>query len=168
MSVYLLTFHAYGPRNPAGEPRFVLRNDAPSAPGPRNRLPLADRYRQTVEQREVAFDADHQRKLIDIVMDFQRRGEYRAFGVAADDANVHALVAWTAARDAVDMRAAIKAALERGLNREFGRGAWLGEGGGARRVRNRTQFDYLLDTYLPKHCGLVWTAGQGFVREAAA
>lgn len=163
MPVSLMEFHAAGPMSADGEPRFVLRNRE-SRP---SRLPLAERYRQAIEEREVAFNADHQRRLLDIVVDRQTLDGYRCFGVAVDDQKLLVLVAWTTGRDTVDLRAAIKSALARGMNREFGRQVWLGEGGGAKRVRNRTQFDYLVNTQLPSRGGLVWTAARGFTTALA-
>ncbi|MEM8865980.1 MAG: hypothetical protein AAGF31_10600 [Planctomycetota bacterium] len=170
MSVYQFTYHAFGSLTPEGEQhRFVLRNQPPA----KRQLPLAERYRLAIEERETFFNTDHQRKLIDIVMDFQAKESYRCFGVAADDTRVQAVVAWTTGVSSVDMRSAIWAALGRGMNREFGRQPWLCDvairrDGDAKRIRNRTQFDYVLDCYLPEQAcqqqtGMVWTARQGFV-----
>ncbi|MEM6329672.1 MAG: hypothetical protein AAF790_05425 [Planctomycetota bacterium] len=158
MPVYLLSFEAYGHASDEAEaPRFVLRNDWP----PRDRVPLAERYRQAIEDHRVEFDADHRRKLIDLVMDAQPRHAYRCFGVGAGPTRLHAVLAWDDRRDAVTLRSAIRSAVGRGMNREFGRQPWLGEGGATKRVRNRTQFGYLLDTYLPKQTSERWTAGAG-------
>ncbi len=162
MPVSLLSFHTIGPRTADGEPRLVLRRQRRST----SRLPLAERYQQAIEHQDVQLDADHQRKLVDIVMDCQQRHDYRCFAVAADENQVLALVAWDDERAAVDIRAAIKASLSRGMNQEFGRQTWLGDGGGHKRVRNRTQFDYLSETYLPQRAALVWTCRRGFVAPA--
>ncbi|MEM9186462.1 MAG: hypothetical protein AAGB00_08215 [Planctomycetota bacterium] len=174
MPVSLLSFAAAGP--PAGDEtaRFVLRNDPPR----QARLPLAERYRRALERRDVVFSSDHGRCLIDTVVDRQARDAYRCFGVAADQKRLLALVAWDDRRSPVDVRAAIRSAVTRAMNREFGRQAWIGEdnptdgldrdgqGSGAKRVRNRTQFDYLVDRYLPAQTGQVWTVTRGFVNHA--
>ena len=168
MSVYLITFHAFGPRNESGEPRFVLRDAKERPATPRQRLPLAERYARAIADREVNFDADHQRLLVDTLIDTEARLGYRCLGAAADAWDVHAVVAWTTRQSAIDLRSAIKSSLGQRLDREFGRQAWFGPGGGAKRVRNRTQFDYLLQTFLPKRGGLVWTAYRGFADRLAA
>lgn len=160
MPVYLFTSYAEGPRSADGQPRFVLRNE-PTPPRRGRRLPLAESYRQAIDAQEVLFDGDHQRRLMDTVMDEQHRERFRCFGVAADETRLHMLVAWDDGRSAADVQASIRGALVRGLNREFGRRAWLAPEGNAKRVRNRTQFDYLLENYLPHTGQLSWTATTG-------
>ena len=168
MSVYLFTFASDGcpalPATAANRPRNKVRGIRGfQHSGER----MTARYGDDMQDASAGFDSNHQRKLIDIIIDTQARRTFRCFGVATDATQLHALIAWVNGRDPAVLRAAVESSLVRGMNREFGRRTWFSEVAGQKRVRNRTHFDYLVESFLPKHAGLVWTASGGFLRSAS-
>jgi len=172
MSVYLFTYHAHGPDAQDSHSHSLMTPDRPQGYAYRGcgietaSSRLAKRYRNHMRSAEVTFDPDHQRKLIDLIIDSQPKQTFRCLGIATDATHLHALVAWVNGREPAALRAAIRSPVTRGMNQEFGRQQWLSEGD-QKRVRNRTHFDYLVESFLPKHSGLVWTAYGGFVRSVA-
>ncbi|MEM1305789.1 MAG: hypothetical protein AAGG46_12885, partial [Planctomycetota bacterium] len=131
MPVYLFTYqayghadgHAYGSRKPARDRARFGRGEKVL---PAN-VSLATWRRQQWQQQDVRFTGDHQRRLIDVVIDTQHRQAFRCFGVAAGGTSLHVLVAWDDDRQPSAMRGRIKSALTRGMNKEFGRRPWLAD-----------------------------------------
>lgn len=109
-----------------------------------------------------AFDSDHQRRLIDVAIDSQASLCVRFLGFAAGRNRVDVLVAWDDHRDASLLQTRLKDSLAFGLCSEFGRRGWFAEADKCKRVRNRTQYEYLRDHYLPKQIGTTWSTSSGF------
>ena len=147
MPVHFYTFHAHG--------SFT------SEPSPQRELFQRDRFGGLCQQRPaqptVRFTADHQRKLVDTVIDSQGVAGYRCFGVVAQRQRMHLLVAWEGKSAPETIRSQIKGAVTTAMNAEFGPRAWLSQIGRDKRVRNRTHFEYLITSFFPKQRGLMWT-----------
>jgi hypothetical protein len=50
------------------------------------------------------------------------------------------------------------------LNQRIERKCWLSKGSDRKQVKDRSHFDTLLGTYLPRHQGLFWCDATGFRR----
>jgi hypothetical protein len=199
MPVYLFSHRAHSCWMPDGDessPPHSLRASSTGATALPSPLFLQREHRrdshhqsgriheELLGNRSLCFNDDHQRKLIDLVVDSQATLGFRCFGVSIDHSHLQTLVAWDDRRDPLRLATAIRESLNRGMQYEFGLSTWLagqgelaeqgelaGQGelaaeGEQKRVRNRTQFDYLVETYFPKQAGIVWTRCNGFYRMA--
>ncbi|MEM7575960.1 MAG: transposase [Planctomycetota bacterium] len=152
MPVHLFTFHAHGswmPDRPEGfvqRKRGVLPTDSDMA--------LAYRSRQT--KPDATFTLETREAMITVLRDSAVPQNFELHAIATDPSHIHALIAWHDDRTAVRMRQKLKESLTRSLNQRFDRRTWFGRGGHDRRVRDRTHFDHLRNTYLPGHAGPNW------------
>jgi len=111
---------------------------------------------------ETEFDEAQQLTIIDelrVAAGFQA---YRVHYVATEPTHIHVLVSWK--DEAVfftKFRAGIRQSVTRRLTREFGQRHWLSEGGSRRKVFTQEHFDYLVQTYLPRHGGWKWSENRG-------
>ncbi|MEM6329673.1 MAG: hypothetical protein AAF790_05430 [Planctomycetota bacterium] len=124
---------------------------------------MATCYKRNQRESTVTFCRAHQQTLVRVLLESQSKQGFDCLGIATDPTHVHTVVAWRDERRARRLRVAIKSSLSRGMNTAFSRRSWLSEGGSCKRLRDQRHLDYLLEHYLPKHSGLVWIAGRGFL-----
>jgi hypothetical protein len=159
MPCYLFTYHAHGSWMPDHPRGYVRRHEGILAPD----KSMAVKYRANMAADAVSFDAEVQRLLIDEVLiasDFQK---FRCHYIAMEPTHLHLLVSWTIARDWKTVRAKVRESLTRRLNRELGSQDWFSKSPSRKQVKERKHFDYLVSTYLPRHSGLKWSEGVGFI-----
>jgi hypothetical protein len=157
MPCYLFTWHAYGtwmPDRPQGyvkRGRGILPSDAAEAA----------RYRARQKEPKAAFDATVQRLMIDEAIIAADKRRFRLHGVATDSTHVHALVSWADERPFEELKRGLRESLSRRLNATVRR-RWLIHNGSRKNVKDYGHFNYLMDEYLPKHCGWKWREALGY------
>jgi hypothetical protein len=157
MAVYHFTLHAYRSWN-ADNPRGFVKHDQGI------QLPdsaRADFYNSQALQEAVLFATEHQHVMARIVADACMRRKWRLHGMAFEATHVHILVSWRIFTDWKAVRAKLKNLMSLELGRHFdlpGR-SWIAREGSRKQVRDRKHFDYLMNTYFPRHRGLVWREG---------
>jgi hypothetical protein len=122
---------------------------------------MAANYRAKMAEDAVSFDAEVQRHLIEEAIVASGYQQFRCHFLATESTHLHALVSWKMARTWEVIRAKLRESLTRRLNREIERRDWFSKSPSRKRVRDRKHFDYLMQTYLPKHSGLKWCEGRG-------
>lgn len=105
---------------------------------------------------------DYQRRLIDLAFDCQRPEQITCHAAVADDSSLSLLLTWADGRSAERVACAASRRINCGLDAVFGGAVRLEAVTSSRRVRNRTQFEYLRDSHLPGLPGLGWNARSGF------
>ncbi len=160
MPCYLFTYHAYGSWLPDREQGYVERS--------KGILPqdhaLAVEYRNRMVEVEKTFDGELQRAIIAILLASQEKQKFESYYIATEPSHLHLLMGWRDSRRTMEMRSRLKGSLTRSLNEQFGRRRWLSEGGSRRQVDDEQHFDYLINVYLPKHCGWKWCRDRGYFR----
>ncbi len=157
MSVYLFTYHAYRswrPDNPRG---FVKTGGGVQPPNP----DLARAYDAAAKQPPVRFDRRHQEILTWIAHDACYRRSWRLHFVATEPTHVHYLVSWPDDQMWQDVSKRLKNLASLTLGRKAGPPGrkWFVRHGSRKRVRDRGHFDYLVNSYLPRHRGRCWREG---------
>jgi hypothetical protein len=92
--------------------------------------------------------------------------DYRLHGAGTEPTHLHALMSWQ--DDALDfrkVRGRIKNLLSLHLSRRVGVTGrpWFSGGSSRRRVEDQKHFDHLMKVYLPRHRGVGWYEGRGWV-----
>jgi REP element-mobilizing transposase RayT len=157
MPCYLFTFHAYRSWN-ADHPRgFVLEAGTIEPPNANQ----ARFYNNQAKQPRVTFGPFHQRVMIWITYDACVRRNWRLHAVATESTHIHILASWRSDEPWREISRRLKVLSSLMLGRKMGKTGrkWFVRKGSRKRVRDRTHFDYLMDSYLPKHRGLRWREG---------
>lgn len=157
MPAYLFTFHSYRSWN-ADHPRgFVQTGRGIQPPN----AALARYYDRQAKQEPVHFNTQQQRTILWIAWDACNNRTWRLHAVAFEPTHTHILVSWQSADTWQVVRKKLKNLISWALSREFGRAGrrWMVRGASRKRVRDRSHFDYLVTTYLPRHGGLFWREG---------
>lgn len=160
MPVYLFTFHAYGTWMPDRSRGYVRRGQGILPPDKE----MAALYRAQAKDTAASFDEPVQRALIDEALIAAEKQSFRVHCVATETTHVHVLVSWRSDKTWQRVRAGLRQSYSRRLNHEFGRREWLVEGASRKQVKDRSHFDHLVQTYLPKHSGWKWRETEGFVQ----
>ncbi len=155
MPVYLFTYHAYGSWLPDRPQGFVQRGQGIQ---PTN-TKLASAYREAMTHPPVEFNHDMLQCLIEKLIAVCMGDGYRLHGTATESSHLHTLVSW----QDVGTRwskvcGRIKNLLSLSLSRRAGTTGrpWFVQGASRKRVHKPSHFDYLMQTYLPRHRGLQW------------
>jgi REP element-mobilizing transposase RayT len=156
----MFTNHGYQTWLPDREEGFVEHHREHNYPD----LRLATAYRTRAKEDVVIFDDEHQRAIIEAVLDAAPHQRFRAHFVATESTHAHVLVSWPDDRKFMTLRTSIKSSITRRLNQDFQRQRWLEEGASRRQVNNQEHFDYLIVTYLPEHRGWKWNDEKKFFR----
>jgi len=158
MAVYMFTYHAYrtwGPDNPRG---FVRSADEGILPPDKE---LAHLYDQRASQSPVLFGRLHQEVLIWTAYDVCQRRRWRLHYAATEPTHLHVLLSWQGFQDWKQASDRVKNVSSLMLGRATGQSGrrWFVRNSSRKRVRNQRHFDYLVNTYLPRHSGLKWREG---------
>lgn len=156
MPVYHFTFHAYHtwrPDNPRG---YVKRNKGILPPDEQ----MAKWYDKAAAQPPMRFDDEHQRVLVDGVIDIAAHRGWRVHIIATDATHLHVLLSWSddAEHDWKLVHDTLKQLLGMMLSKHFGvKGRkWFVRKGSRKRVKDRAHFEHLMTDYLPSHRGRIW------------
>lgn len=160
MPCYLFTYHAYQTWLPDREEGFVEHHREHNYPD----LVLAAAYRARAKEEVVFFADEHQKAIIDAVLDAAPHQRFRTHYVATESTHTDALVSWKDDRPWKTLRISVKSSITRALNEKFKRRRWLEEGASRRKVTNQEHYDYLIVTYLPDHRGWKWSEEKEFYR----
>jgi REP element-mobilizing transposase RayT len=161
MAVYLFTLHAYRSWNADRPEGFVQRGQGIQPTNPA----LAEAYDEAAGHPPVIFDRPMQRLLIETGRDVCKRREWRLHGASVDATHLHMLVSWQGYRAWSDVRGKIRNIMSLELSKQIGPVGrpWFSREGSRKHVTDRRHFDHLMQTYLPKHCGLQWYEDRGWV-----
>ena len=87
------------------------------------------------------------------------------YAATVDPTHVHALVGWDDERGYTKVRGRVKNLLSLHLSRLAGitGRTWFVKESSRKRVKDEAHFEYLLNTYLPKHLGWQWYQRRGYV-----
>ena len=157
MAVYFFTLHAYRSWRPDHKRGYVRRDEGILPPDPER----AAEYDEKAKQEPVIFDAQMQSVMIAGAFDICSRRDWRLHAVGFEPNHVHLLISWHEFLEWLEVRAKLKTLLSLFLGRlvnEQGR-SWFVDGGSRKRVINRRHFDYLIETYIPKHSEQKWFEG---------
>jgi hypothetical protein len=160
MPCYLFTYHAYGSWMPDRSRGYVKRGHGVLPPDAH----MAKLYSRAMKETEVAFDDQLQRWAIASLIESEPLQKFDLYYIATDVTHLHALLAWRDEREPVRMRSLLKGSITRTLNRTRARRTWLSEGASRKQVKRRGHFQYLFETYLPKHSGWKWTREKGYFK----
>lgn len=157
MPVYHFTYHAYGTWLP-DKTKGYTRHDADIRPSDAG---MARYYRANMAERPAAFTPRIQRALLDEFLTACDRQSYQPHAAAADKSHLHILVAWRTTRAWLRVRAGLQHSMSRRLNRDFGKRTWFVAHPSRKRVKDRAHYDYLVNTYFPRHRGWKWDRKRG-------
>jgi REP element-mobilizing transposase RayT len=158
--VYLFTYHAYRSWMPDLPLGFVLRHEGILPPS----RALSNVYKRQAVEEEVKFKSPFQRMLIDELVASCTKQNWQLHFAATTISHVHVLVSWRSAQTWKQVRVSLKSSLSRRCNQEHGRRRWFSEGASRKQVQNESHFDYLCNSYLPRHDGWKWKEKRGFFR----
>ena len=156
MPCYLLTYHGHGtwlPDHPRG---YVRRKEGMLATDSH----MAACYRANQKRDAVRFDDEAQTVIAKSILATQPFLGILVHAIACEDSHVHVLLSWNHQRAVMSVSKSIKTRITRELNEQFDERPWLSKGGSLKRVVERSHFDHLVDTYLPRHRGLFWREGE--------
>ncbi len=157
MPVYFFTLHAYRSWRP-DHPRGYVRRDEGGLPPDPDR---ATEYDAKATQEPVEFDVEMQNVMIAGAFDICSKRDWRLHGICFEPSHVHLLPSWREFIPWLDVRAKLKNLLSLFLDRLSGvQGRnWFVDGGSRKRVLNERHFNYLIETYIPKHSQQRWFEG---------
>jgi hypothetical protein len=160
--VYLFTYHAYLSWLPDRPRGFVQKGKGIQ---PTNQA-LADAYRNAANHEPFEFDAATQHRLVRKARAVCEDDGYRLHGASSEPTHLHLVVSWVDEALAYGkVRGRIKNLLSLDLSRRAGimGRPWFAQDASRRRVRDQGHFQHLLTTYLPRHGGVQWYEGRGWV-----
>ena len=158
MAVYFMTLHAYRSWPPDHPRGYVRRHEGILPPDPER----AGEYDERATQEPVTFDAEMQNVMIAGAYDICTRRKWRLHAIVFEPNHVHLLISWHGFTPWLDVRAKVKTLLSLFLGRlvsEQGRN-WFVDGGSRKRVTTPGHFNYLIETYIPKHSEQKWFEGE--------
>ena len=161
MPVYLFSYHAYGTWFP-DRPQGFVQEGKGIQPTNTN---LATAYRQSAKHETVSFNNQQQRALIEKLHHIAETEVLLIYGTSADATHLHVLTGWDDERSYIKVRGRIKNLLSLHLSRlavSTGR-PWFVKESSRKRVKDEAHFEYLLNTYLPKHLGWQWYRRRGWL-----
>jgi hypothetical protein len=160
MPCYLFTYHAYGSWMPDRSRGYVKRR--------RGILPrdvdMAAKYHAAMKEQALEFNDNMQGLILDTMLASHQPQVFKPYFITTDISHVHLFVGWRDGRTWLRMRSSIKGSMSRYLNNQLDRRKWFVEGGSRKQVRDRTHFEYLMRTYLPRHRGWKWSSANGKYR----
>ena len=161
MPVYLFTYHAYGTWWP-DRPQGFVQEGKGIQPANSN---LAVAYRKAAKHPAVSFECAMQKQLIQKLHHIAKTDSLLLYAATVDPTHVHALVGWIDGRGYANVRGRIKNLLSLHLSRLAGTtgSPWFVKESSRKHVKDEDHFEYLVNTYLPKHLGWQWYQRRGWV-----
>ncbi len=157
MPCYLFTLHTYRSWMPDNLRGFVKKSEGVQPTNPA----LAESYRDAASDEPYEFDDLTQRFVVEVVRGIGARHRWRVHAIACEPTHIHLLVSWESGEAWSSVRGKFKNIISLELSKrheQLGR-RWLSTGASRKRVKDRTHFDYLMKTYLPRHGGACWCEG---------
>jgi len=147
MPCYLFTFHGHGTWLPDHPKGYVKRGQGVQRPD----TEMAERYRERMDEPKRIFNQSQARFLMSALRSLREYQDLRIHACAIESTHVHVLVSWKDRRKPDRIGAALKQALSRRLNLQFGKQTWWSRGSSRKRVSEQEHFDHLIKNYLPGH-----------------
>jgi hypothetical protein len=116
---------------------------------------MARNYERRAKRNETTFDDQLSRALLEELIASCPKISCRLHGGSVELTHVHALVSWKHVRGWMSVRTSLKASLTKRL-KTMGDDVSLSRGGSRKHVEDRDHFEYLMQTYLPRHEGIAW------------
>jgi REP element-mobilizing transposase RayT len=167
--VYFFTFHGYRTWMPDHPRGYTRRGEGYLKPDEE----MAEFYEEeSASEEESIFDAPLAKALIEELQIACRHQGVHLHAAGTELSHIHALVSWRSEKTWLQVRNALKISLSLRLKREGNQALntsrndtiiKLSRGGSRKRVENRAHFDYLMQTYIPKHKGPKWFEDRGWV-----
>jgi len=157
MPCYLFTYHGYGTWMPDHDRGYVRRKEGILATDKN----MSTYYRRNLLHDPVSFSPTMQSQLIAAAIEAFAFQELRGHYIATEITHLHVLVSWRSNAAWQLVRRRLRSSLTRRLNREVERRPWFSKQPSRKQVREQQHFDYLMNTYLPKHSGIKWSEEQG-------
>lgn len=152
MPCYLFTYHGHGawlPDHPRG---YVRRKVGVLAADEE----MALHYRENLVGDVAYFDRTKQQVLINAAIEAFEYQAVRGHAVATESTHIHILVSWRTECSWELVRRRLRGSLTRQLNQASGKREWFAKQPSRKQVCERSHFEYLMQTYLPRHRGLKW------------
>ena len=124
-------------------------------------LKMSTYYRRNLLHDPVIISREMQSLLINASLEAFKFQDLRGHYIATETTHLHLLVSWHSNATWQLVRRRLGSSLTRCLNREIERRPWFSKQPSRKHVREQQHFDYLLNSYLPKHSGLKWSEKQG-------
>ena len=157
MPCFLFTYHAHGSWLPDRARGYVKRGQGI--------LPLDNHmhrlYSESMTQPIVVFKSDIQLQLIETILESSSKQNFEIYFIATDSTHVHVLLGWRDNRRGTRLRGQLKWSLSHALNLKLQKRKWVAEKVSCKQVKDRQHFDYLRNSYLPKHTGWKWRPDLG-------
>jgi REP element-mobilizing transposase RayT len=157
MPCYLFTYHGHGTWLPDHQRGYVRRKEGVLATD----VQMASHYRSNLQDNAIEFTREMQQVMIDALQEACSFQDLRGHYVATESTHVHILVSWNTNKTWEDVRRGLRNSLTRQVNRAFEKREWFSKQPSRKRVADRKHFDYLVETYLPRHRGLKWRENVG-------
>ncbi|WP_146583875.1 hypothetical protein [Posidoniimonas polymericola] len=119
-------------------------------------LGMADQYRTNASEDAADFYAPEQRTIIEAVLDAAPFIQVEVHSIATEATHFHVLASWRSERDRIGVSNSLRGRVRRELRLHFSARRWLARDASRRQVKDRQHFEYLVQTYLPRHRGLKW------------
>jgi len=122
---------------------------------------LGESYRDAASDEPYEFDDLTQRFVIEVVRGVGVRHGWRVHAIVCEPTHLHLLVSWGSGEAWSTVRGKFKNIISLELSKRYDQKGrhWLSTGASRKRVKDRTHFDYLMKTYLPRHGGVCWCGG---------
>ena len=164
MPVYLFSYHGYRTWMPDHKRGYTKRGegDQPSDPE------MARKYEDRAKHEKTIFTLEIQRALIEEAMSASKYQNFHLHAGAGEPTHVHNLVSWTDSRTWMQVRSGLKSSLSRhlcALTDTLFNGQTvlkLSRGASRKHVEDQGHFNYLIETYLPRHDGAFWSETTGW------
>ena|SRR5688572_14251468 len=158
MPVYLFTFHGYRTWMPDHRRGCTQRKKGYLPTDPK----MARDYKRRAKRSETTFDEALSRALLAELIDLCPKISCRLHAGTVELTHVHALVSWKHVRGWMSVRKSLKTSLAKRL-KTVGDDVSLSRGGSRKHVEDKDHFEYLMQTYLPRHVGVAWYEDRGWV-----
>ncbi|MEM6561670.1 MAG: hypothetical protein AAF656_08720 [Planctomycetota bacterium] len=160
MPVYHFTIHAYASWMP-DRPEGFYHYRHGYQPADEN---LDFLYRDRQRQPRPTFDEQHQKSLIESLLETFPFKRVDGYAIATDPTHVHTVCGWRDERTGETLRERLKHAMSLRLNKEFEHRTWFSRGGDITKIENDEHLAHVCDVYLPDHVGWKWDRYRGWYR----
>ena len=123
---------------------------------------MADRYEDRSAKEPTLFDTTIQRTLFEELMHSCACIDCHLHAASTEPSHVHGLVSWRHVRPWMGLRSSLKTSLTKRL-KPIAPDLGLSRGASRKHVAERSHFDYLMQTYLPRHGGVSWFEDKGWM-----
>ncbi|MEA2707720.1 MAG: hypothetical protein QOF78_321 [Phycisphaerales bacterium] len=128
---------------------------------------MAQNYERRAENDPTIFDEALSRALIEELIASCEKIKCRLHAASTEPTHIHALTSWKHERGWMSIRTSLKTSLTKRL-KTVAENLSLSRAASRKHVRERRHFNYLMNTYLPKHHGLAWYEDRAWVTQSGS